>query len=59
MSSKFEGAGYSEAGPNHPHLHQHCGYNAIDMPRRQNNYQQTLFYIYNMLDALVGIAEQA
>jgi hypothetical protein len=24
MSSKIEGAGHSEAGPNHPHLHQHC-----------------------------------
>ncbi len=49
MSSKFEGAGHSEAGPNHPHLHQRLSSNAIDVPVLIQDNSQHFNHIINDL----------
>ena len=55
----FEGAGHSEAGPNHPHLHQHSGYDAIDVPTRRTSHAQDLAHIMKVLDDDIGGCERA
>ena len=59
MSSKFEGAGHSEAGPNHPHLHQHCPTTQLMCPASGTPSETEIFYILKALESCVGNFEPA